>query len=386
MAQQHASCHPEHNNKHHSMNARTATSKEHVLNVAFFSFVAFAVLEIVFGTMARSEAMLADAHAMCIDAMTYLFNMTAEHYKKQPLYSQEAQVLALRLSPEEQTRRLELRRLCLELVPPAISVCILATLTADTLVEAFGTLWGNAAAAAADGGGDEVKEDDVSVPLMLGFSAANLLLDFVNVVCFSRANATYGLNVVVDLHAVTKQEGLHLLSSSTTGDKEEDQPSETTATGSTSTSSCSTIRYAEYGAAASSSDDLDDEEDASISSTDSSTSRPTSRRPPKSELINLNMCSAWTHVCADTLRSVAVVLAAGIATIFPSIPGETADAAAAVAVSIIIFVSLLPLIQGLVITAFEIKYLLRNPTTTTTLSHEESTTTAACSYHECSAC
>jgi Co/Zn/Cd efflux system component len=381
MAAKHDNCH------HEQHNNRLAASKEkHALNVAFFSFVAFCILETVFGTIAKSESMLADAHAMSIDAMTYLFNIAAEHYKRQPL---SQKVLALRLSPEEQARRLELRRLYLELVPPAISVCILFTLTAMTLVEAFNTLLGsskNAAGGEANGGGEgdkeEEEDDDVSVPLMLWFSAANLLLDFVNVACFSRANATYGLNVVVDLHTITKHEDeeSQLLSSATAGDKMLDQPSERTS----SSTSSSTIRYAEYGAASSSSydDDVFDDDDlASISSTDSSTRPP----PTTSEkLINLNMCSAWTHVCADTLRSLAVVIAALIATIFPAIPGETADAAAAVAVSMIIFVSLIPLIQGLVITAFAIRNL--RPYRNSTSNRDSTAAATACSYHECSSC
>mmetsp|Transcript_28361 Transcript_28361/g.59267 ORF Transcript_28361/g.59267 Transcript_28361/m.59267 type:complete len:90 (+) Transcript_28361:61-330(+) len=67
------------------------------------------------------------------------------------------------------------------------------------------------------------------------------------------------------------------------------------------------------------------------------------------------------HVCADTLRSTAVLIAAGIATVFQSIDGGKADAIAAVVVSVIILVSIIPLMQGLVLTGFEIRYLTRNP-------------------------
>lgn len=67
------------------------------------------------------------------------------------------------------------------------------------------------------------------------------------------------------------------------------------------------------------------------------------------------------HVCADTLRSTAVLVAAAIATIFPSLDGANVDAVAAVVVSVIIFVSLVPLVQGLVLTGIEIRRLKRNP-------------------------
>ena len=71
---------------------------------------------------------------------------------------------------------------------------------------------------------------------------------------------------------------------------------------------------------------------------------------------NLNMCSAWTHVCADTLRSIAVLCAAALAS--AHVPGRLtagqADSDAAIVVSGIILISLVPLIQGLILTARKI--------------------------------
>jgi Co/Zn/Cd efflux system component len=67
------------------------------------------------------------------------------------------------------------------------------------------------------------------------------------------------------------------------------------------------------------------------------------------------------HVCADTMRSVAVFVAAGIATAIPSIAPAMADAVAALAVSITILMSILPLLHGLVWTAVNIYTLTRNP-------------------------
>lgn len=60
------------------------------------------------------------------------------------------------------------------------------------------------------------------------------------------------------------------------------------------------------------------------------------------------------HVCADTFRSVAVLIAAAFAFLIPALTPVAADAFASFMVSIIIIVSLAPLIQGLYYTSLEI--------------------------------
>jgi Co/Zn/Cd efflux system component len=55
-------------------------------------------------------------------------------------------------------------------------------------------------------------------------------------------------------------------------------------------------------------------------------------------------------VFADTLRSIAVILAAILAELCPSITSEEADASAAVVVSVLIALSLVPLFSGMVTT------------------------------------
>lgn len=68
----------------------------------------------------------------------------------------------------------------------------------------------------------------------------------------------------------------------------------------------------------------------------------------KKQRPNLNMCSAYTHVFADTLRSTAVIIAVALAMIFPDqISPLAADATAALVVSLLILLSLLPLLHGL---------------------------------------
>jgi Co/Zn/Cd efflux system component len=64
-----------------------------------------------------------------------------------------------------------------------------------------------------------------------------------------------------------------------------------------------------------------------------------------SHLFSFN--SILQHVFADTLRSTAVLLAAGISYVFNIGAPATVDAVAALAVSIIILMSLGPLLRGI---------------------------------------
>lgn len=297
-------------------------SNEYVLNFAFYSFVGFTLFQAGFAMIANSESMMADCEAMVVDAMTYLFNLCAERIKNKPYSEAE-----LELSPIQRTLRRDELRLWLELVPPAFSVSCLITIVIMTLNESIKELWGVEA-------GDE---DDVSVPIMLAFSGANLLLDVFNVVCFARSGHSFGLQSVRD--------GNEEIRSSMKGLKEK----ETTALVESPVNS---------GDAANDDDEMENgkanNNNGYGSFVSSSSSSSSSQREQKSVVMNLNMCSAWTHVCADTLRSISVLVAAAIATVFPSIPGDLSDSVAAIAVSIIILVSLGPLIQGLVITAIQL--------------------------------
>jgi hypothetical protein len=163
-------------------------TNEYVLNVAFFSFLGFVLFQSAFALVAHSQSMLADSEAMSVDALTYLFNLGAERLKHVPLSARE---LALPI-PQQRYQR-ELQQLYLELVPPAISVVILFLVTVLTLRQAMFTL-------TAEESIDHV-DDDVSVPIMLFFSACNLTLDVVNVTCFARTNADFALLSRIQLDA-----------------------------------------------------------------------------------------------------------------------------------------------------------------------------------------
>lgn len=272
------------------------TTNEYVLGVAFWTFVLFMGTEAVFAVIASSQAMLTDALAMSVDALTYLFNLAAERIKHRPITEEE------KLLPTNVFEyRRERLRLYLEVVPPLISVVTLIYVTMGAIQGATDSL-------------TDPKQDanDVSVGLMFGFSLANLLLDFLNVACFAKAHQAYGLTAVKKEPASFSSPKANRMSE----------------------------KHLLLGNEKSS--ESDDEEGF---------------------VNNLNMCSAWTHVIADTLRSAAVLVAAAIAFFVKSVTGAMADSVATIVVSVIILISLLPLLRGIFITGNKI-IALKAPTPT----------------------
>jgi len=266
-----------------------------VLGVAFFSFLGFTILQTGFAITAKSQAMLADSEAMFVDAGTYLFNMVAERLKHRAFSEKE-----LAMTPEERQFTRRLHRLYLELIPPFISVTTLLAVTVTTLLDSISTLLSTT---------PHSTDDDPDLAIMLLFSSLNLILDMVNVTCFARVDQA----VLTPLN-FKELENHHEVSPLLVQDQAETE------------SETNTIPE---------SDEVSED----------------------SSLINLNMCSAWTHVFADTLRSVAVLIAAGIASVSDIISPEAADSIAAVIVSFIILLSCLPLTKGLIHTAIEIRHM-----------------------------
>jgi len=136
-----------------------------------------------FAIMVGSQSMLADSEAMGVDAMTYLFNLCAERIKNAPYSAQE-----LRLPADVRDYKRTLKRLYLELIPPMISVTTLIAVTIVTMHDAMETLFGNEKHA-------NGSKDGEMVGVMLFFSTLNLMLDVVNVTCFARADQAY-VNVI----------------------------------------------------------------------------------------------------------------------------------------------------------------------------------------------
>lgn len=271
--------------------------------LAFYSFLGFTMLQTSFALAAHSSAMIADSEAMFVDAGTYLCNMLAERLKNRDFT--EAELL---MDAKERAHGRKLQRLYLELVPPLISCMTLLVVTFTTMRDSLVTLFFL----------KEPHEEDPDLNIMLLFSGLNLILDVVNVFFFAQANQA--IVTPIDFDKQLQQPA----SESTPLMKRKD----TASFADTNDTTCdleSNRSDADY-------DDISDD-----------------------GAVNLNMCSAWTHVFADTLRSVAVLCAAGLATVSNVISADEADAGAALVVSIVILLSCVPLLQGMYFTAKEIR-------------------------------
>lgn len=269
--------------------------------------------------------MMADCAAMAVDAITYLFNYSAEYIKHRPLTEQEQE-----LDPHVLHQQKKLQRLYLELIPPLLSVSTLVVVTVVSLKQAIDVLLE-----------DEPLEYPPDVVIMLLFSGMNLILDVFNVTCFARAEEK-----VVGIPS-SFLEHHH--------DRENDSKGQAKA----ATNSLErTAGNTELTRLLSQTSEDDNDSTAYTAPADASTldDNETSSTASSQNHLNLNMCSAWTHVCADTLRSITTLLAAGFSWLFPQVlsPAD-ADSCGAIFISIIIIVSLGPLIQGLYTTALEVR-------------------------------
>mmetsp|Transcript_24173 Transcript_24173/g.37906 ORF Transcript_24173/g.37906 Transcript_24173/m.37906 type:complete len:359 (-) Transcript_24173:67-1143(-) len=302
-------------------------SNETLLLTAFVSFMGFAALQTAGAVVAQSEAMLGDSAAMAVDSMAYGFNLYAEREKnkdKDGIQDQSSEdgirmVDNIELSSldernttacddsegELERKRLEQqffkrrRHLHLELVPPLMSVFILIILTLIVLHNSIQTL-------ILDAHRDESEQTEPNLEIMVAFSSVNLVVDLFNVTCFARAK--------------------HLMGYNTTEQSDTEQ---------------------EYGEVS------DDELSAGLN--DDCIESGTDPEETDEGKVNLNMCSAYTHVFADTIRSITVIVASLIAEVSERVTPEEADAAAAVIVSAIILLSLVPLFSGLIRTWRELR-------------------------------
>jgi Co/Zn/Cd efflux system component len=109
---------------------------------------------------------------MYVDVVTYLFNFLAERLKHG--------------DSSMSSRKLRLRRLYLELIPPAVSLVTLIAVTVMALREAIASLISTTPV-----------ENDPNINLMLLFSGLNMLLDLLNVGCFARVDQAVGLDVFI---------------------------------------------------------------------------------------------------------------------------------------------------------------------------------------------
>ncbi|GBG34836.1 Hypothetical Protein FCC1311_110582 [Hondaea fermentalgiana] len=260
-----------------------------LLAVVFVLFGGFALAEIFAAFASSSLSLLGDAASMVVDSLTYALNMLAERRKG--------------LGISERTR------IKLELFIPLASVTALFATSVYVLEQAITTIL------------DPPASSQTGDTTMLVFSTVNLVIDVISVFNFARVNRLLGYAVTDVLEAEAGQ-GV-----------EDDDVEDDEADGDLGYS----VNGNEGGAMLVADSDMEQSllapERASIALQHKS---------------NTNMCSAYTHVIADTMRSIAVMIAAALSLSFDSINADVADAWAAVAVSVIIFLSLFPLLRGLV--------------------------------------
>jgi hypothetical protein len=177
---------------------KKAPSNEYVLVIAFVSFLLFVIVQVGFSVIANSRSLLVDSEAMMVDAATYLFNFLAERYKRKSLergqqqgrttcemcLAEEPDIDGAHVGHERQARAHDQldddarpQNLYLELIPPAVSVVALTVVTSLALSNAAATLVPSPG---------QPSAGPVNLTIVLAFSLANLLLDIVNVFCFSR--------------------------------------------------------------------------------------------------------------------------------------------------------------------------------------------------------
>ena len=316
--------------------ATTATaSNEYVLNVAFFSFLGFLLVQVVFAVIAHSQAMLADSAAMMVDAFTYLFNLVAERIKKRPILTDDSVPDIVR------KRKRRRKNLYLEIVPPLVSVVTLIVVSVVVLADAVDTILKRLTDEDQNGGVD--NDDDLpNAWIMFLFSSANLALDVMNVTCFAKAKS-FGFFMLH--HLFGRGEAAEDTTEWNASDDEEGGMTKATSHGiemeESSGPTESTQLLGKRGHNEEKKGDDGDLKDGDRATDEYFYDDEDERTA------NLNMCSAYTHVVADTLRSLAVVIAASLATVFDCIPSDVADATGAIVVSFIIAISLGPLLAGL---------------------------------------
>ena len=279
---------------------------------------------------------------MIVDAITYLFNWIAEHRKNN--FDHTAQRIPNQNDMDPaRVRRIRKRAyrkmvLQMEIIPPAVSVTTLIAVTIVVVYQAVLVLVYHK------------RHENPNLNLMMTFSVVNLGLDGLNVFCFAKAKHLMGYSTTTQNH---EQELTTVRSSSPTtpmsgrrrpylraaeeSSRSEDDEIEyrdmtvmsenNGSSNAAMTNGASDNGFGDTEQAATHIDD-DGDEDSDHSHDDRT---------------NLNMCSAYTHVFADTLRSLAVILASLSAEVIDGITPEEADASAAIIVSILIVLSLVPL-------------------------------------------
>lgn len=271
-----------------------------------------------------------------VDAMTYLLNYLAEKWKHPD-----------NLTTKCNQRRFEGCQLLLEILPPLFSVIVLLIVTIFAMINAFQELLflrdDTTAITTAVQGKTTITTPNLNMMFLISF--LNLLVDCLNLNYFSRVHyqGLAGSPRTTELCKAVDSRKNDNESTSFLKQQKRRRKDELTS---------EVFMYSSLTTLHTSGTTITEDEEA-VSSLRFDNNDHTTPKTIETRALtggtNLNMCSAWTHIFADTLRSIAVLLAAASSTwFFPqTISPVVADCGATIAVSIIIFITLLPLIHGL---------------------------------------
>jgi Co/Zn/Cd efflux system component len=253
--------------------------------------------------IANSLSLLGDAGAMSIDVATYGCNFYAEYCK----YINKNE---LNFSSQ----------MFIKVYIPAISVTSLLGVTAYVTVDAVRRLLGH-------------KEVEVNVSFLFIYSILNMTVDVIcGILFFLRRNDIFHevkpIETGEDTIYMLNDNSTDSMDTSVTPLSKNNNPNNNTTIASTSTNSTQ----------------KNTSENNLVNRNDQHGDMEVELDEISTETSNLNMMSAFTHLGGDTLRTLSVLLAAVISTVFPSIEGSKTDAWAAIVVSATIVVTVSPLI------------------------------------------
>ena len=235
----------------------------------------------------NSLSLLGDSAAMSVDVFTYFTNMYAERVKSR---SKNGQI-------DKTTRFLIEALVPMISVSALIGVSIYITIEAVDIIQAYKD-------------GSQSKDDDqVNVLFLYGFAGANLLVDLLSAFMFYKK----GESVFHDPNDV-----MYIRKRSTSISKSIDRTRSKSKEG----RAAAALLFLHGGHT-------------------HSTDQAGERNPIKK---NLNMISAFTHVWCDTLRTISVFVAAIVAST-TTVSSTLCDAWASIAVSITIFLFIIPLLS-----------------------------------------
>jgi len=329
-------------------------SNEYLLGIAFISFLVFTILQSIAATIAKSESMKGDSFAMAVDAFTYGFNLFAEWMKNKNRSLTQVGLISPGIEKQNAIRSRQKMNLLLELIPPLISVITLVFVIIFILKKSIGTL-------ILDSNRAKEEQGKPNVIVMFSFSVGNLLLDFLNVFCFAKADHALGYNTHIQLEEdeETEERKCKKIKSKMCAAHDDDPFNQA------KVHFDKNMSEIEISTTASQTYDSGDDEMLSdiemkpiLSPMHTIVAQGSEAKhynqtetnlhvSQEVEEANLNMCSAYTHVFADTIRSIAVLIASILAEFVESVTPEEADAVAAVIVSGIILLALLPLLAGI---------------------------------------